>query len=103
VTREPVEVVDAPALAPVRSASTDKREEMPTKQISERALAMSVEREDDHTPISIEVGRQSVAELRATNESYLAVANLQLRHLMVWMRPRLRQRRWLPVLRYAHQ
>ena len=73
---EPEEVISAPVPPPVRLTLAEKRAEIPTKPISERAFAMSVLREqDDHTTKPTEAGWLPVAELRALNESLLAVAN----------------------------
>ena len=73
---KPVEVIHVPVPPPARSILAEKRAEIPTKPISERAFAMSVLRkQDDHTTKSAEAERLLVAELRASNDSLLAVAN----------------------------
>ena len=76
VTVEPAEVISVPVPPPVRLTLAEKRAEIPTKPISERAFAMSVLREqDDHTTKPAEAGRLPGAELRASSGSLLAVAN----------------------------
>jgi len=76
VTLEPMKVISVPVPPPVRLDLAEKRAEIPTKPISERAFAMSVLREqDDHTAKPTEAGRLPAAELRASQDSLLAVAN----------------------------
>ena len=73
---EPVEVIPGPVPPPARSTLAEKRAEIPTKPISERAFAMNVLRKQgDHTTEPTEAEWLPVAELRASNDSLLVVAN----------------------------
>lgn len=73
---EPAEVISVPVPPPVRSTLAEKRAEIPTKPISERAFAMSVLQEQDgHATRPTEAGRLAVAGLRASSDSLLATAN----------------------------
>lgn len=73
VVVKPVKVITVLAPSPVRSTSTEKRAEVP---ISGQAFAMSAEqRQEDHTSKSIQIERQPVIELRATDDSRLVETN----------------------------
>ena len=76
VAVEPVEVIAVSVPSPVRSTSTEDRAEILAKPISGQAFAMSAEqRQEDHTSKSIQIERQPVIELRATDDSRLVETN----------------------------
>lgn len=72
----PVEVVTVPAFSSRRSTTAEERTKMPAKPISEQAVSMAIEhKQDDHRSESTKVGRLSVAEPSAANDSSLAEVN----------------------------